>query len=295
MAVRPSPVPTSSQESQIELQGRTHPAFNPRSCDRPLRPRGLQNHLFDRGGTRRGLSPSAIYPYFANKEALFIAAVDEDAAGEIEDGMAGVRDDDLIGDWRHVIVGFLDALDRHPLARRVLAGLEPEFTVRLIGIPGARPTSKGSGREPAEPSDERRGTRRSRRVGDGERVLDDLAVASHVARPDRFATGRPAGRGGGRGVRCGDASRGAPAFLTVLGAAATRGGRYDACTAERVDVHDPQFLVPGPRVERLGALWSEPSLYEGSHRCERRLGVCAVHLVEMQEAGIAVGRRSRTA
>ena len=41
-----------------------------------------------------GLSPSAIYPYFPNKEALFIAAVDEDAAGEIEDGMAGVGNED---------------------------------------------------------------------------------------------------------------------------------------------------------------------------------------------------------
>ncbi|MGO9341972.1 MAG: TetR/AcrR family transcriptional regulator [Acidimicrobiales bacterium] len=82
-----------------------------------------------------GLSPSGIYPYFANKEALFVAAVDEDAAGEIEDGLAGVGNDDLIGDWRHVIIGFLEALDGHPLARRVLAGLEPDFTVRLIGIP----------------------------------------------------------------------------------------------------------------------------------------------------------------
>jgi len=82
-----------------------------------------------------GLSPSGIYPYFDNKEALFVASVDEDAAGEIEDGLAGVTPEDLIGDWRHVIVGFLNALDRHPLARRVLGGLEPEFTVRLIGIP----------------------------------------------------------------------------------------------------------------------------------------------------------------
>jgi AcrR family transcriptional regulator len=90
-----------------------------------------------------GLSPSAIDPYFPNKEALFVAAVDEDAAGEIEDGLAGVGDDDLIGDWRHVIVGFLDALDRHPLARRVLAGLEPEFTVRLIDIPALDQLRKG--------------------------------------------------------------------------------------------------------------------------------------------------------
>jgi AcrR family transcriptional regulator len=92
-----------------------------------------------------GLSPTGIYPYFANKEALFIAAVDEDAAREIQDGLAGVSDEDLIGDWRHVIVGFLEALDEHPLARRVLAGLEPDFTVRLIGIPALDQLRKGLG------------------------------------------------------------------------------------------------------------------------------------------------------
>jgi AcrR family transcriptional regulator len=92
-----------------------------------------------------GLSPSAIYPYFADKEALFIAAVDEDAAREIEDGLAGVTGGELVGDWQHMIVGFLDALERHPLARRVLAGLEPEFTVRLIGIPALDQLRKALG------------------------------------------------------------------------------------------------------------------------------------------------------
>jgi AcrR family transcriptional regulator len=90
-----------------------------------------------------GLSPSGIYPYFANKEALFIAAVDEDAAGEIEDGLAGIRNEDLIRDWLHLMGGFVRALDNHPLARRVLAGLEPDFTVRLIGIPALDQLRKG--------------------------------------------------------------------------------------------------------------------------------------------------------
>jgi AcrR family transcriptional regulator len=90
-----------------------------------------------------GLSPSAIYPYFADKEALFVAAVDEDAAGEIEDGLAGLVSDDLVGDLRQMMDRFFEALDRHPLARRVLAGLEPEFTVRLIGIPALGQLRKG--------------------------------------------------------------------------------------------------------------------------------------------------------
>jgi len=82
-----------------------------------------------------GITPSGIYPYFANKEALFVAAVDEDAAREIQEGLAGLRTEDLVGGSQHVIFGLLGALEGHPLARRVLAGLEPEFTVRLIGIP----------------------------------------------------------------------------------------------------------------------------------------------------------------
>jgi len=90
-----------------------------------------------------GLSPSGIYPYFPNKEALFVAAVDEDAAGEIEDGLAGIRNEDLLGDWLHLMSGFVEALDNHPLARRVLAGLEPDFTVRLIGIPALDQLRKG--------------------------------------------------------------------------------------------------------------------------------------------------------
>ena len=35
-----------------------------------------------------GLSTTASYPYFANKEALFVAAVDEDVAGLIDDAVS---------------------------------------------------------------------------------------------------------------------------------------------------------------------------------------------------------------
>lgn len=76
------------------------------------------------------------YSYFPNKEALFLAAVDEDAAGVISEGFLPVLDDDRIEDWQsRLIFNLLDAVDRHPLARRLLAGLEPEVTVRVLGIP----------------------------------------------------------------------------------------------------------------------------------------------------------------
>ena len=90
-----------------------------------------------------GLSPTAAYAYFPNKEALFIAAVDEDAAGEIGEGLTSVLAGEFEGDWRRMVQTLLQALDRHPLARRVLAGLEPDFTTRLLGIAALEQLRKG--------------------------------------------------------------------------------------------------------------------------------------------------------
>jgi AcrR family transcriptional regulator len=90
-----------------------------------------------------GLSPTGAYAYFPNKEALFIAAVDEDAAGEIGEALTTVLEGQFTGDWVQLIATLLEALDRHPLARRVLAGLEPEFTVRLLGIGALEQLRKG--------------------------------------------------------------------------------------------------------------------------------------------------------
>jgi AcrR family transcriptional regulator len=82
------------------------------------------------------LSGTAAYVYFPNKEALFVAAVDEDAAAVIEEGLASLTDDINLDRWRQTLIfTLLSAVEPHPLARRVLTGLEPEFTVRLIAIP----------------------------------------------------------------------------------------------------------------------------------------------------------------
>jgi AcrR family transcriptional regulator len=83
-----------------------------------------------------GLSTTASYPYFPNKEALFVAAVDEDVAGLITDGVSLVVVDTAPEHWGRLILGGLTArMDEHPLARRIVSGLEPEFTMRLLGIP----------------------------------------------------------------------------------------------------------------------------------------------------------------
>src|SRR5437667_1456748 len=91
------------------------------------------------------LSGTAAYAYFPNKEALFIAAVDEDAAAVIEEGLSTMTGDVDPDRWRRTLMfTLLSAVERHPLARRVLAGLEPEFTVRLLDIPALEQLRKAS-------------------------------------------------------------------------------------------------------------------------------------------------------
>ena len=76
------------------------------------------------------------YAYFPNKESLFLAAVDDDAAGVIAEGVSSFIDGSLQDDWRRTLIfKLLDAVERHPLARRLLAGLEPEVTERTLEIP----------------------------------------------------------------------------------------------------------------------------------------------------------------
>jgi AcrR family transcriptional regulator len=83
-----------------------------------------------------GLSTTASYPYFPNKEALFVVAVDEDVAGLIADGVSLAVVETALEHWGRVILsGLLTSIDAHPLARRIVSGLEPEFTMRLLGIP----------------------------------------------------------------------------------------------------------------------------------------------------------------
>jgi AcrR family transcriptional regulator len=84
------------------------------------------------------VSGTLAYAYFPNKEALFLAAVDEDAAGVINEGLSTILDNPHAGpdDWRQaLLVTLVAAVDGHPLARRLLAGLEPDVTDRGLEIP----------------------------------------------------------------------------------------------------------------------------------------------------------------
>jgi len=85
-----------------------------------------------------GLTQATAYAYFDNKESLFVAALDVDASTlvtEAHQALAGVP-------VREKLVAYLvelyDGLERRPLARRVLAGLEPEVLPHLIDLPAIR-------------------------------------------------------------------------------------------------------------------------------------------------------------
>ena len=79
---------------------------------------------------------SVPYTYFDDKEALFLAAIDEDAAAVMVEGLAAAFDTADLSAWRDtLLVDLVGAVGGHPLAQRILAGLEPEVTVRVLELP----------------------------------------------------------------------------------------------------------------------------------------------------------------
>jgi AcrR family transcriptional regulator len=83
-----------------------------------------------------GLTPAAAYAYFAGKEGLFQAAVDADAGALIEAARSVAAKGASAREQLFLFVAELrERVDDHPLARRVLSGLEPEVAARLLTIP----------------------------------------------------------------------------------------------------------------------------------------------------------------
>ncbi|MEO9221227.1 MAG: TetR/AcrR family transcriptional regulator, partial [Mycobacteriaceae bacterium] len=77
------------------------------------------------------------YAYFANKEDLFLSALDQDASAAIAECLPIVfASTEGPSGWRlDLMVALVAGVEHHPLARRVLAGLEPHVTGRVIDIP----------------------------------------------------------------------------------------------------------------------------------------------------------------
>jgi TetR/AcrR family transcriptional regulator, transcriptional repressor of aconitase len=89
-----------------------------------------------------GLSPAAVYAYFPDKHGLFIAAFDHDATALLDrvlPGSAPLSPDaaPVSGDFRMLPLAYA-ALPKHPLARRVLEGHEPDLVPRLFDLPSSR-------------------------------------------------------------------------------------------------------------------------------------------------------------
>jgi len=97
---------------------------------------GFQSSSVAKIARDAGVGGTLTYAYFPSKEALFLAALDEDAAGVIEEGVSSVLAHEDPRAWRETLIFTLvEALDHHPLARRVMAGLEPHVTGRVLDVP----------------------------------------------------------------------------------------------------------------------------------------------------------------
>lgn len=91
-----------------------------------------------------GLTPAAVYAHFrGGKEELFTAAVDADAAALIEGALSPVLEGIFDGEWTGLVAALVSRLPEHPLARRLLSGLEPDHTVRMLDIPALAELRKG--------------------------------------------------------------------------------------------------------------------------------------------------------
>ncbi len=76
---------------------------------------------------------SAPYAYFDDKQALFLEAIDHDAASILHAGLAASVDGGDLLDWHGTLFfNLIEAVDDHPLAGRLLAGREPEVTRRVL-------------------------------------------------------------------------------------------------------------------------------------------------------------------
>lgn len=82
-----------------------------------------------------GLSPSAVYAYFPTKQALFEAAIDEDAAALIRGALPELLAGSFDRDFSRVFRRLLRLLPAHPLARRILSGEEGCGVERLALLP----------------------------------------------------------------------------------------------------------------------------------------------------------------
>jgi AcrR family transcriptional regulator len=85
-----------------------------------------------------GISPTAVYRHFPDKDAMFEAAVDADAEGMVglaRDAIGADAGDDLLVLLNQLTDGLAVAVQDHPLVGRVLAGLDVLSPERILALP----------------------------------------------------------------------------------------------------------------------------------------------------------------
>ena len=78
------------------------------------------------------LGSTTTYVHYPTKEALFLAAVEEDLASLFATVVEVIDGSDPSAGPTALIGILLAELDDHPLARRLMAGLEPEMTDQIL-------------------------------------------------------------------------------------------------------------------------------------------------------------------
>ncbi len=82
-----------------------------------------------------GLTQATVYAYFDSKQALFVDAVNADATALTTEARARVEPGPVGDAALSFLVAMFEGVQRHPLARRVLAGLEPDVLEHLLDLP----------------------------------------------------------------------------------------------------------------------------------------------------------------
>jgi AcrR family transcriptional regulator len=96
------------------------------------------------------LTQAASYAYFDSKEALFRAAVDDDAGALIDEALVEVEATPATELIPALLVHLAAGLAEHPLVARVLGGFEPDAMDQLADLPALRRTVDEVGRRLAE-------------------------------------------------------------------------------------------------------------------------------------------------
>ena len=104
------------------------------------------------------VGPTAAFAYFPNKEALFLAAVDADAAAMIEEALSKANATSNTREWRQAFfVGSVEALGRHSLAPSTACRPGTGLHWPGPGRPGTHRAAQGIGRPAAHRSTRRSG------------------------------------------------------------------------------------------------------------------------------------------